>query len=162
MTSTCPGGEPLGEEGAGFYGIMKLQRERLYMSIMANVTAELALEESIRYAKLREAFGKPLVGFQVTRHKLVEMATLTEVSREFTYRVAARMQAEEVWSKRFPWPRFSLQRSATRSAITQSRSTAAGYMRECLVERLYRDSRILSIGGGTTEIMKEIISKIIL
>ena len=60
---------------------------------MAHAVAALALEESIRYAKSREAFGRPLSGFQVTRHKLVDMATQVEVAREFNYRVASRMGA---------------------------------------------------------------------
>ena len=154
----------LGEEGAGFYGIMKnFQRERLYMSIMANVTAQLALEESMRYANLREAFGKPLVGFQVTRHKLVEMATLVEVSREFTYRVAAKMQAGENVVKEISMAKiFSAEICDKVCDHAVQIHGGYGYMREYLVERLYRDSRILSIGGGTTEIMKEIISKMIL
>ena len=63
------------------------------MAIMANMTAQLALEESIKYVKQRQAFGQPLEGFQVTRHKLVDMATLIEASREFTYRVAAKIEA---------------------------------------------------------------------
>ena len=60
---------------------------------MANMTARMALEEAIKYAKQREAFGKPLTGFQVTRHKLADMATLVEASTEFTYRVAAKIGA---------------------------------------------------------------------
>ena len=154
----------LGEEGAGFYGIMQnFQRERLYLSVMANVTAELALGESVKYANLREAFDRPLVGFQVTRHKLVDMATLVEVSREFTYRVAARMQAGEDVIKEISMAKiFSAEICDKVCHHAVQIHGGYGYMRECLVERLYRDSRILSIGGGTTEIMKEIISKIIL
>ena len=63
------------------------QKERLYIAVMANTTAQMALEESLNYAGVREAFGRPLTGFQVTRHKLVDMAVLVEVSREFTYRI---------------------------------------------------------------------------
>ena len=84
----------IGEENQGFYIIMEnFQAERLSLSIMANMTAQLALEEAMQYAREREVFGKPLTGFQVTRHKLAELATLVEVSREYTYRVAARMDA---------------------------------------------------------------------
>jgi len=84
----------LGEEGQGFYGIMaNFQMERLQLALLANITAQLALEESLKYAKQREAFGRVLEGFQVTRHKLVDMATLVEASREFTYRVAAKIDA---------------------------------------------------------------------
>ena len=84
----------LGEEDQGFYGIMaNFQMERLQLALLANMTAQLALEESLKYVKQREAFGRPLEGFQVTRHKLVDMATLIEASREFTYRVAAKIEA---------------------------------------------------------------------
>jgi acyl-CoA dehydrogenase len=154
----------LGGEGAGFYGIMhNFQKERLYLAVMANTTAALALEESIRYARLREAFGKPLTGFQVTRHKLVDMATLVEVSREFTYRVASRIQAGENMVKEISMAKIFSADICDRvcHAAVQIHG-GYGYMRECLVERLYRDSRILSIGGGTSEIMKEIISRMIL
>lgn len=159
-----PAANLLGGEGAGFYGIMhNFQKERLYLAVMANTTAQLALEESIRYARLREAFGKPLSGFQVTRHKLVDMATLVEVSREFTYRVASKIQAGENMVKEISMAKIFATDICDRvcHAAVQIHG-GYGYMRECLVERLYRDSRILSIGGGTSEIMKEIVSKMIL
>jgi acyl-CoA dehydrogenase len=60
---------------------------------MANMTAQMALEEAMTYTKSRTAFGKPLQGFQVTRHKLVDTATLVEASREYIYRVAAKIDA---------------------------------------------------------------------
>ncbi|MFO7818315.1 MAG: acyl-CoA dehydrogenase family protein, partial [Desulfovibrionales bacterium] len=66
-----PAANLLGQENQGFYGIMtNFQAERLSLAIMANMTARMALEEAIKYAKERKAFGKPLAGFQVTRHKL--------------------------------------------------------------------------------------------
>jgi len=151
----------LGQEGKGFYGIMEnFQNERLQLAVMANMTAQMALEESIKYARERHAFGRPLVGFQVTRHKLADMATLVEASREFTYRVAAKMNAglnqvtEISMAKNFA---CLVSDKVTYDAVQIH--GGAGYMREYLVERLYRDNRILSIGGGTHEIMKEIIAK---
>jgi acyl-CoA dehydrogenase len=154
----------LGGEGAGFYGIMhNFQKERLYLALMANSTAQLALEGSIKYSREREAFGRPLTGFQVTRHKLVEMATLVEVSREFTYRVAAKIQAGENMVKEISMAKiFSSEICDKVCHAAVQIHGGYGYMREYPVERLFRDSRILSIGGGTTEIMKEIISKMIL
>ncbi|MDA3896130.1 MAG: acyl-CoA dehydrogenase family protein [Desulfobacteraceae bacterium] len=152
----------IGEENMGFYTIMEnFQMERLQLCIMANTTAQMALEESQKYTKEREAFGKPLKGFQVTRHKLVDMATLVDVSREYTYRIAAKMNAgidqikEISMAKNFA---CSVSDRVTYDAVQLF--GGYGYMREYLVERLYRDNRILSIGGGTTEIMKEIISKL--
>ncbi|MEZ4604589.1 MAG: acyl-CoA dehydrogenase family protein [Desulfobacterales bacterium] len=154
----------IGEENQGFYAIMiNFQQERLALAVMANMTARMALEESIKYAKQREAFGKPLTGFQVTRHKLADMATLVEASTEFTYRVAARIgagvdQIKEVsMAKNFA---CSVSDKVTYDAVQLF--GGYGYMREYIVERLYRDNRILSIGGGTTEIMKEIISKLMM
>lgn len=154
----------LGEENNGFYGIMaNFQHERLALAVMANMTAKLALEESMKYAKQRTAFGKPLSGFQVTRHKLVDMATLVEVSTEFTYRVAAKIGAgidqfkEVSMAKNFA---CAVSDKVTYDAVQIF--GGYGYMRGYLVERLARDNRILSIGGGTTEIMKEIISKFIM
>ena len=130
---------------------------------MANMTAQMALEESVKYCKEREAFGRTLTGFQVTRHKLADMATLVEASREFVYRVAARIDAGESQVKEISMAKnFSCMVSdkVTYDAVQLHGGT--GYMRESLVERLYRDNRILSIGGGTQEIMKEIIAKMML
>ncbi len=154
----------LGEEGQGFYGIMEnFQNERLQLSVMANMTAQLALEESLRYAQEREAFNRPLSGFQVTRHKLADMATLAEASREFTYRVAAKMDAGKSQVKEISMAKnFACTVSDRVTYDAVQIHGGFGYMREYLVERLYRDNRILSIGGGTQEIMKEIISKSIL
>jgi len=154
----------LGKEGQGFYGIMEnFQNERLQLAIMANMTAQMALEESLNYARERKAFNRPIAGFQVTRHKLVDMATMVEASREFTYRVAAKIGAGEKQVKEISMAKnFSCMVSDKVTYDAVQIHGGFGYMREYLVERLYRDNRILSIGGGTQEIMKEIISKMIL
>lgn len=154
----------VGVENMGFYAIMaNFQRERLQMSVLANMTAQLAYEECLNYVQEREAFGKPLAGFQIIRHKLVDMATQIEVSREFTYRVAAKMEAGEDQVKEISMAKnFACQVSDFVTYEAVQIFGGYGYMREYVVERLYRDNRILSIGGGTTEIMKEIISKRIL
>ena len=154
----------LGQEGQGFYGIMQnFQNERLQLSVMANMTAQMALEESLRYSREREAFGRPLSGFQVTRHKLADMATLVEASREFIYRVAAKIDSGKNQIKEISMAKnFSCEVSDKVTYDAVQIHGGFGYMREYLVERLYRDNRILSIGGGTQEIMKEIISKYIL
>ncbi len=156
-----PAANLIGEENKGFFGIMvNFQSERLALAVMANMTAKLALEEALKYAKERTAFGKPLSGFQVNRHKLVDMATQVDVSTEYTYRVAAKIGAgvdqfkEVSMAKNFA---CSVSDKVTYEAVQIF--GGYGYMRGHLVERLYRDNRILSIGGGTTEIMKEIISK---
>jgi acyl-CoA dehydrogenase len=139
------------------------QSERLSLAVMANITARMALEESIKYAKERQVFGKPIMGFQVNRHKLVEMATLLEASTAFTYRVAAKMNAGVDQIKEVSMAKnFACEVSDKVTYDAVQIFGGYGYMRGHVVERLYRDNRILSIGGGTTEIMKEIISKLML
>ena len=151
----------LGPENSGFFTIMaNFQAERLSLAIMAYMTAQLALEQCLAYVKERTTFGKPLSKHQVIRHKLAEMATQVNVAREYTYRCAARMQAGET-----AIAEVSMAKNFATSVSTMVTDEAVqifggmGYMRESLVERLYRDNRILSIGGGTHEIMNEIISK---
>jgi acyl-CoA dehydrogenase len=154
----------IGEENQGFYMIMEnFQSERLAICVMANMTAQIALEEAINYAKERKAFGKTLTGFQVTRHKLADMATLVEASREFTYRVASKMDAGVDQVKEVSMAKnFATQVSDQVTYDAVQLFGGYGFTREYVVERLYRDNRILSIGGGTSEIMKEVISKLIL
>ncbi|RPJ81424.1 MAG: acyl-CoA dehydrogenase, partial [Deltaproteobacteria bacterium] len=154
----------IGQENHGFYMIMEnFQSERLAICIMANMTARIALEEAIKYAKQREAFGKKLSGFQVTRHKLAEMATLVEASSEFTYRVAAKMNAGIDQVKEVSMAKNFATNVSDRVTFDAVQLFGGyGFTREYVVERLYRDNRILSIGGGTSEIMKEVISKLIL
>ncbi len=154
----------IGEENQGFYYIMEnFESERLHLCIMANMTSEMCLEESIKYTKKREAFGKPLAGFQVTRHKLADMATMLEASKEFTYRVAAKMNAGVNQTKEISMAKnFACSVSDKVTYDATQIFGGYGFIREYLVERLYRDNRILSIGGGTQEIMKEIISKLMM
>jgi len=151
----------IGEEGRGFPMITSnFQSERLTLALMANVTAELALNQALAYAAERKAFGSRLIGHQTIRHKLADMATRLEASREFTYRCAARMEAGEMIFKE-----ISMAKNFATDTCDQITYDAVqifggmGYMRESLVERLYRDARILSIGGGTREVMNEIIAK---
>jgi len=151
----------IGEENQGFYGIMEnFQSERLQLAVMANMTSQLAFEASLRYASQREAFDRPLAGFQVMRHKIVDMATLVEVSREFTYRVAAKIGAGLNQVKEISMAKnFACTTSDKVTYDAVQIFGGYGFMRGYPVERLYRDNRVLSIGGGTTEVMKEIISK---
>ncbi|MBW1990025.1 MAG: acyl-CoA dehydrogenase family protein [Deltaproteobacteria bacterium] len=155
-----PASNLIGEENKGFYYIMEnFQTERLALAVMANMTSQLALEEALSYVKERQAFGRPLKGFQVIRHKLVDMATRLEASREFTYRVASRISAGENQVKEVSMAKnFACEVSDMVTFEAVQIFGGHGYMRGNVVERLYRDNRVLSIGGGTTEIMKEIIS----
>jgi len=156
-----PVGNLIGAENMGFACIMgNFQSERLALALMANMTSQLALEEALKWAREREAFGKPIGKFQVIKHRLAEMATALEVSREFTYRQAAKMAAGQSVIKEISMAKNVA--TDTSDRITREAVQilgGLGYMRESLVERLYRDNRILSIGGGTREVMNEIISK---
>ncbi len=151
----------LGEENMGFYGVMaNFTNERLLLAATCVAIARLALEASQRYVREREAFGRPLWGFQVTRHRLAEMATAEAQARAFVSVVAARARAgEDVTAD------VAMAKNAAVAACSLVTDAAVqlhggmGYMRESLVERLYRDARLFPIGGGTTEIMNEIIAK---
>ena len=156
-----PVGNLIGAENMGFACIMgNFQSERLALALMANMTSQLALEQSLQWAREREAFGKPIGKFQVIKHRLAEMATALEVSREFTYRQAAKMAAGQSVIKEISMAKnFATDTSDRITTEAVQILGGLGYMRESLVERLYRDNRILSIGGGTREVMNEIISK---
>ena len=156
-----PTGNLIGAENMGFACIMgNFQSERLALALMANMTAQLALEQSLKWAREREAFGKPIGKFQVLKHRLAEMATALEVSREFTYRQAAKMAAGQSVIKEISMAKNFATDTADRIVNDAVQILGGmGYMRDSLVERLYRDNRILSIGGGTREVMNEIISK---
>ncbi|MBY8957222.1 acyl-CoA dehydrogenase family protein [Pseudomonas sp. MIS38] len=156
-----PVGNLIGAENMGFACIMgNFQSERLGLALMANMTSQLALEEALKWAREREAFGKPIGKLQVIKHRLAEMATALEVSREFTYRQAAKMAAGQSVIKEISMAKNVATDTSDRITTEAVQILGGlGFMRESLVERLYRDNRILSIGGGTREVMNEIISK---
>lgn len=151
----------IGPENGGFFCIMtNFQVERLNLAVIATTTAKIALDECLRYVKEREAFGKPLGKFQVIKHKLADMATQIEVSREMNYRVAAKMvNGENVIKEVSMAKNFATDVSDFVTYQATQIFGGMGFMRESVVERLYRDNRILSIGGGTREIMNEVIAK---
>ena len=156
-----PAANLLGSEGQGFEGLMNnFLRERLALAVMAHAAAQVAYDAAFAYAHERRAFGRPLAGFQVTRHKLADMATRITAARELNYRVAAKVEAGE-----YPVAEVAMAKNFACEVCDQVVHDAVqihggyGYSREYKVERLYRDTRILSIGGGTSEIMKEIICK---
>ncbi|MCB9761235.1 MAG: acyl-CoA dehydrogenase family protein [Alphaproteobacteria bacterium] len=156
-----PAANLLGAENAGFLAIMaNFVPERLLLATIAVAMARLALDEAERYVREREAFGRPIVGFQVVRHRLAEMATREAAARAFVASVAERYRrGEDVIAE------VAMAKNHATDACLHVCDQAVqlhggyGYMREYVVERLYRDARILPIGGGTSEIMREIISR---
>ncbi|HAZ13114.1 MAG: acyl-CoA dehydrogenase [Bdellovibrionales bacterium GWA2_49_15] len=151
----------IGSEGAGFTTLMRnFQMERLALAAYGCATAQIAMEESERYARERKVFGKTLWGFQVTRHKLAEMATRVLAATTLTYQVAARMEQKDNVMKEVAMAKnFAAETAISVTHDAVQLFGGMGYMRETLVERLSRDARLLSIGGGTHEIMNEIIGK---
>ena len=156
-----PATNRIGDEGSGFLAIMRnFQNERLALATYGYATAEIVLEDARDYAKQRQAFNRPIAGFQVIRHKLAEMATEVLAAKTLTYEIARRMHAGE-----YLVGEVSMAKNFT-AAVAQRTCYEAvqifggmGFMRETRVERLSRDARILPIGGGTTEIMNEVIAK---
>lgn len=151
----------LGQEGKGFYEVMRIfQRERLMAGVHAVAMCQRALEDTIAYARERQAFGGPLSEKQVIRHKLADMATLIEAGRWMTYAACLRFGAGEDAVKEISMVKLFTSEMANRIAYDAVQIHGGyGYMREYPVERFYRDARLFTIGGGTSEIMKEIIAK---
>ncbi|MBI5479674.1 MAG: acyl-CoA dehydrogenase family protein [Deltaproteobacteria bacterium] len=151
----------IGDENQGFkYIMMNFQGERLIAAIAANAAARQALDESVKYGRDRQAFGRPIGTFQVWRHQFAELYAQVEASKWLTYRAC---------------DLFNRKQQAT-TEITMSKLVAGelaikvidrclqfhggyGYMDEYPISRAYRDIRLLTIGAGTSEIMKEILSK---
>jgi acyl-CoA dehydrogenase len=156
-----PVGNLIGPENSGFLTIMlNFQTERLALAVMAYMTAQIALEACLDYVKTRVTFGKPLSKHQVIRHKLAEMATKVEIAREYTLHCATRMaRGEQILKEVSMAKNFATETSDAVTSEAVQIFGGMGFMRESVVERLYRDNRILSIGGGTHEIMNEIIAK---
>jgi acyl-CoA dehydrogenase len=156
-----PAANLIGPENGGFPILMaNFVAERLMLAGQCVAIAELAYRESVAYARDRRAFGRPIGGFQVIRHKLADMATRIAAARALAGEVAVRASRGE--------PATALAAKAKNTAsdacswvVDQAVQVHGGYgyMREVLVERLYRDARLYPIGGGTREIMNEIIAK---
>ncbi|HET9063395.1 MAG TPA: acyl-CoA dehydrogenase family protein [Candidatus Binatia bacterium] len=156
-----PASNLIGELDQGFlYIMMNFVTERLALAAQCVAIAELAYRESIAYARTREAFDKRLTAFQVIRHKLADMATRIAAARALTGECVVRyLKGEDA-------PSLAAMAKNTGTDMCSWVCDQAvqihggyGYMREVTVERLYRDARLYPIGGGTREIMNEIISK---
>lgn len=151
----------IGEENKGFKYIMSnFQWERISMALGSIGLAEKALEETINYAKTRKQFGQPISEFQVIRHKLVDMALDIEKAKNMTYRALYLYQKGENAVKETTMAKVYACEMVNR--VTDEGVQihgGAGYMMEYPIQRYWRDARIQSIGGGTTQIMNEILVK---
>ncbi|MBI5627470.1 MAG: acyl-CoA dehydrogenase family protein, partial [Candidatus Rokubacteria bacterium] len=151
----------LGQEGKGFYEVMRVfQRERLVAGLHTVAGCERALEDTIAYVQQRQAFDAPLSRKQVVRHKIADMATLLEAARWLTYAACLKFQNREESVKEISMVKLFCGDIAQKIAYDCVQLHGGyGYMREYPIERFFRDIRLLTIGGGTSEIMKEIIAK---
>jgi citronellyl-CoA dehydrogenase len=153
----------LGEPDEGFYHIMtNFQGERLTGAIATVAGMDRMIEDSIRWGNEREAFGRPLMKFQVWRHKFVEHLTAVEAARRLTYHAVELFVAKENPVKEISMAKLFAGDLAQRVAYDcQQFHGGMGYVDETDVARAWRDIRLVTIGGGTSEIMKEIISKLV-
>jgi acyl-CoA dehydrogenase len=151
----------LGPEHEGFKLIMaNFQWERLQLALGAIGGMQVALERALQYARERRAFGKAIGSHQVIRHKLAEMATTLEAGRAITYHALRLFVSGQDAVQEVTMAKLHTQRAAVRlfDECLQIHG-GNGYMTEYGIERGLRDARLGPIGGGTDEIMKEILGR---
>lgn len=161
----------IGEIGGGFAQITRaFAWERTVMALGAVAAAQRTLELAIEYAREREAFGRPIASFQVWRHRFADAATRIALGRALAYQALRLVVAQEAGGPDAPDDLTVLRTVAQAKLATQRMSFevadeamqvhgGAGYMMEYPVQRAWRDARLGPIGGGTDEIMKEIVAK---
>ncbi len=151
----------LGQENQGFYLIMaNFQWERLLMALGAVGSMQRVIETTVAYALDRNAFGRQIGHFQAIRHKLAEMALKLETGRAVTYNALRLFHEGHDAIKEVTMAKLATQRAAFEVADDALQiHGGAGYMAEYEIERVARDLRLGPIGGGTDEVMKEILAK---
>ncbi len=154
----------IGDEGQGFYYLMGgLQVERLTGAAMGIGSLDLMMSHTLKYMSERRAFGRPINRFQVLRHRIANLATEIESARYFLYHVA-RMHNDGMYAvKECSMAKLLISELSDKAATQLLQCFGGyGYMEEYKIARMFRDSRIGTIGGGTSEIMREIISKMVI
>ena len=156
-----PADHLLGEEGRGFHHIMRnFGWERLVMALAAVAAAERTLELGMRYAGERSAFGRPVGRFQVWRHRFADLATEIAAARSLTYHVLRKVVAGDDAVREVSMAKWYATELGWKVADEALQVHGGyGYMMEFPVQRAWRDARLGPIGGGTTEIMKEVIGR---
>jgi acyl-CoA dehydrogenase len=151
----------LGEENQGFAHIlMNFQGERLVAAIQAVAAMQLMLDDALQYGKERRAFGRPLIGFQAWRHKLAEHLTALEAARWLTYRASDLFNRRQMALREISMAKlFACDLAQEVAYDCMQFHGGMGYVLETGIARAWRDIRVMTIAGGTSEIMKEIISK---
>ena len=154
----------MGEEGRGFSYIMQhFALERIVMGINAHARSEYAIDYVLQYMSERQAFGKTIDKFQALRHKVAEMASEVEMCKTFNYSVVKRLDDGEYAVKEASMSKLVSTKIADHVAYDCLQLLGGyGFMEDYPMARLLRDSRLGPIGGGTSEILKEIIAKIII
>jgi alkylation response protein AidB-like acyl-CoA dehydrogenase len=138
----------------------QLQGERLIGCAGNLALAQRALDLTLGYVAERNAFGKPIGSFQAVRHRIADMATHLEGARALTYATAQRFAAGE-----YPVREISMAKLLVGEVVNDvvdgclQLHGGAGYMREYGIERLWRDARLVRIGAGTDEIMRDVIAR---
>ncbi len=154
----------IGEEGKGFYHVLHFFDEsRIQVAAQALGTAQGAYDRALAYVKQREQFGKKIAQFQVTQHKLADMATKIELSRLITYKAAWNFDQGRIDPKLTSMAKMYAARTAVEVADEAIQLLGGyGYMTEYEVERFYRDAKITEIYEGTKEIQKNTIASAII
>jgi alkylation response protein AidB-like acyl-CoA dehydrogenase len=161
---TIPEGNLMGETDMGFPYIMQhFALERLIMAVNAHARAEFALAYAIQYMKDRNAFGKSIATFQALRHSVAQMASEIEVCKTFNYSTVKRLNDNEYVVKEATMAKLTATKMAD-DVIYQCLQLLGGYgyMEDYPLARMFRDSRLGPIGGGTSEILREIIAKMVI
>jgi acyl-CoA dehydrogenase len=163
VDARVPARNLVGEENSGFVLVMQqFVSERLGLATHAYSVAQRALDLTVEYVRQRNTFGRPLISRQVVQHKLVEMRQRIELARTYARSVIVRAAAGEQ-----PVAEACLAKNGAVAACDWVVDQAVqlhggmGYMRESEVERHYRDARILGIGGGATEVLTDLVAKLL-
>ncbi len=156
-----PAANLLGRENEGFYSVVKnFQNERLMCGAMALGHADKAIALALEHVKQREVFGKPLWDKQVIRQRLAMLAVKTDALRSYTYHCAWLMSQDRDCVREISGLKALSGELVNEVVYTcQQFHGGMGYIRETAIERLWRDARILAIGGGATEVMLEEVAK---